>query len=98
MSKWLLNELGRGGDRGAGARENRGRERAGSGRTEGGKRENMGREAGSIRGREAGAEVKKVIQSLLFITGYYSVKNTYLLKFPFNIHQCLKENFGSKKT
>ena len=72
MWKWLLNELGRGGDRGAGARENR--------------------------GREAGAEVKKVIQSLLFITGYYSVKNTYLLKFPFNIHQCLKENFGSKKT
>ena len=31
MRKWLLNELGRGGDRGAGARENRGRERAGSG-------------------------------------------------------------------
>ena len=48
MSKWLLNELGRGGDRGAGARENRGRERAGSGRTGGGKRENRGREAGSI--------------------------------------------------
>ena len=36
------------GDRGAGARENRGRERAGSGRTGGGKRENRGREAGSI--------------------------------------------------
>ena len=33
MWKWLLNELGRGGDRGAGARENRGRE-------------NRGREAG----------------------------------------------------
>ena len=48
MSKWLLNELGRGGDRGAGARENRGRERAGSRRTGGGKRENSGREAGSI--------------------------------------------------
>ena len=95
MWKWLLNELDRGGDRGAGARENRGRE---PGRTGGGKRENRGREAGSIWGREAGAEVKKVIQSLLFITGYYSVKNTYLLKFPFNIHQCLKENFGSKKT
>ena len=46
MSKWLLNELGRGGDRGAGARENRGRERAGSGRTGGAKRENRGREAG----------------------------------------------------
>ena len=39
MSKWLLNELGRGGDRGAGARENRGRERAGSGRTGGGGRD-----------------------------------------------------------
>ena len=38
MSKWLLNELGRGGDRG--------RERAGSGRTGGAKRENKGREAG----------------------------------------------------
>ena len=91
MWKWLLNELGRGGGQGGGSPGEQG---AG----EGGKRENRGREAGSIWGREAGAEVKKVIQSLLFITGYYSVKNTYLLKFPFNIHQCLKENFGSKKT
>ena len=64
---------------------------------EGTGRREPGRTGGG-RGREAGAEVKKVIQSLLFITGYYSVKNTYLLKFPFNIHQCLKENFGSKKT
>ena len=40
---------------------------------EGGEREN--------RGREAGAEVKKAIQSFLFITGYHSVKNTYLAKF-----------------
>ena len=54
------------GDRGAGVREYRG---AG----EGGEREN--------RGREAGAEVKKAIQSFLFITGYHSVKNTYLAKF-----------------
>ena len=105
MSKWLLNELGRGGDRGrepgrtgGGRGREAGEQGVRSGRTGGGKRENMGREAGSIWGREAGAEVKKVIQSLLFITGYYSVKNTYLLKFPFNIHQCLKENFGSKKT
>ena len=62
-----------------------------------GVREYRGREN---RGREAGAEVKKAIQSFLFITGYHSVKNTYLavLKFLFNIHQCLKENFESKKT
>ena len=33
------------------------------------------------RGREAGAEVKKAIQSFLFISGYHSVKNTYLAKF-----------------
>ena len=76
------------GDRGAGARENRGREpgRTGGGSPgeqgagEGRKRENRGRE-GENRGREAGAEVKKAIQSLLFITGYYLVKNTYLTKF-----------------
>ena len=37
--------------------------------------------------------------SSLFITGYYSVKiSSKVLKFPFNIHQCLKENFGGKKT
>ena len=40
--------------------------------------------------------------SLLFITGYYSVNinkqlPSKVLKFPFNIHQCLKGNFGSKK-
>ena len=51
---------------------------------EGRKRENRGRE-GENKGREAGAEVKKAIQSLLFITGYYLVKNTYFAKF-WNFH------------
>ena len=34
---------------------------------------------------------------MLFITEYCSVKNTYskVSKFPFHIHQCLKENFGN---
>ena len=45
------------GDRGAGARENRGRERAGSG------------------------SKNKESDSLLFTSGYYSVKNTFLTKF-----------------
>ena len=45
------------GDRGAGARKNKGRERAGSG----------------SRNKEG--------DSLLFMTEYYSVKNTYIAKF-----------------
>ena len=46
-------EWGGGGDRGAGARENRGRE-------EYGRREKKGREAGVLRGREAGGQYKTV--------------------------------------
>ena len=65
-----------GGRQGAGARENRGRNRAGSGRT----------------GAGSGSRNKED-DNLLFITGYYSVKNTYLAK-PRNFHL----NFGSKKT
>ena len=42
-----------GGDRGAGARENRGREGYG-------RRERKGREAGVLRGREAGEQYKTV--------------------------------------
>ena len=42
-----------GGDRGAGARENRGREGYG-------RRERKGREAGVLRGREAGEQYKAV--------------------------------------
>ena len=50
----------------------------------------------------AGSESRnKEGDNLLFITGYYSVKNKHLssivLKFPFNIHQCLKENFEARK-
>ena len=44
---------GGGGDRGAGARENRGREGYG-------RRERKGREAGVLRGREAGEQYKTV--------------------------------------
>ena len=60
------------GDRGAGAREDRGREKAGNGRTGGGKRDLY---EGGKRSRN------KVGDSLLFTTGYYSVKNTHLTKF-----------------
>ena len=42
-----IMDVGGGGDRGAGARENRGREGYG-------RRERKGREAGVLRGREAG--------------------------------------------
>ena len=44
-----------GGDRGAGARENRGREGYG-------RREKKGREAGSLRWREAGEKFKKAVK------------------------------------
>ena len=50
---------------GVGARENRGRERAGSG----------------IYMRARSGSRNKEGDSLLFITGYYSIKNTYLAKF-----------------
>ena len=46
-------QLNVGGDRGAGARENRGREGYG-------RRERKGREAGVLRGREAGEQYKAV--------------------------------------
>ena len=75
------------GDRGAVSRENRGRFPGRTGGGRGFEAGEQGREAGSIRGREAGAEIKRAI--IFFITGYYLVKNTYLekvLKFPFNIH------------
>ena len=50
-----------GGDRGAGARENRGREGYG-------RREKKGREAGSLRWREAGEKFKKFNFFLLLLT------------------------------
>ena len=49
----LQKEVGGGGDRGAGARENRGREGYG-------RREKKEREAGVLRGREAGEQYKTV--------------------------------------
>ena len=49
----MLKKWGGGGDRGAGARENRGREGYG-------RRERKGREAGVLRGREAGEQYKTV--------------------------------------
>ena len=54
-----------GGDRGAGARENRGREGYG-------RREKKGREAGSLRWREAGEKFKK--SSFFFVTAYFQSK------------------------
>ena len=51
----LCGEWGGGGDRGAGARENRGREGYG-------RREKKGREAGSLRWREAGEKFKKAVK------------------------------------
>ena len=73
-----------GGRQGAGARENRGQNRAGSGRTGAGS---------GIYLRAGSGSRNKEDDNLLFITGYYSVKNTYLAK-PRNFHL----NFGSKKT
>ena len=56
-----------GGDRGAGARENRGREGYG-------RREKKGREAGSLRWREAGEKFKK--SSFFFCYCLLPVKET----------------------
>ena len=54
-------------DRGAGARENRGRSPREQGAGEGGKRENRGWEAVSTRGRAAGAEINKAIVYCLLL-------------------------------
>ena len=59
--------------RGARAQENRGRERAEAGEQGGG-------ESGIYMRVGSGSRCKER-DSLLFITGYYSVKNTYLAKF-----------------
>ena len=60
-------------DREAGTQENKGWERTGSRRTRGGKRGIYMRVGGESRSKEG--------NSLLFITGHHSVKNTYLAKF-----------------
>ena len=60
-------------ERKAGTQENKGWERTGSRRTRGGKRGIYMRVGGESRNKEG--------NSLLFITGYHSVKNTYLSKF-----------------
>ena len=60
-------------DREAGIQENKGRQRMGSRRTRGGKRGIYMRVGGESRNKEG--------NSLLFITGHHSVKNTYLAKF-----------------
>ena len=56
-----------------GKQENKGWERTGSRRTRGGKRGIYMRVGGESRNKEG--------NSLLFITGHHSVKNTYLAKF-----------------
>ena len=63
--------------------ENRGRERAGRGRTGGGRGQEGGEQgAGSgISVREGSGSRNEEGDSLLFITGYYSVNYTYLEKF-----------------
>ena len=78
---------GEGGGGGIGGRE--------PGRTGGGKRAGSG-----IYMRAGSGSRNKESNSLLFIAGHYLIKNTSceVLKFPFNIYQCSKENFGSKKT
>ena len=56
------------------------------------------REAGE-QGAGSGSRNKKAIVCCLLlgiIQSKYS--SSKLLKFPLNIHQCLKENFGGKKT
>ena len=60
-------------DREAGTQENKGWQRTGSRRTRGGKRGIYMRVGGESRNKEG--------NSLLFITGYHSVENTYLSKF-----------------
>ena len=60
-------------DREAGTQENKGWQRMGSWRTRGGKRGIYMRVGGESRNKEG--------NSLLFITEYHSVKNTYLSKF-----------------
>ena len=58
---------------------------------------------GGGRGREAveqgtaSGSKNKEGDRLLFITGYYSVENTYLAKFWNFHHQCLKENLEARK-
>ena len=60
------------GDRGAGARENRGREGYG-------RRERKGREAGVLRGREAGEQYKTVNFFNINALEYYQKKNSTML-------------------
>ena len=81
------------GDRGAGARENRGRE---PGRTGGGGGQDAGEQGAGSGSRSKEGDTKFVVYYwVLFSQKHLLCK---VLKFPFNIHQCLKENFGSKKT
>ena len=77
MSTWHSESSDSGGGQGAGARESRGRERAGSG---------IYMRAGSgIYIRAWSGSRNKEGDSLLFITEYYSIKNTYLAKFENSI-------------
>ena len=66
-----------------------GREPGRTGAGEGGKLEN--------RRREAGEEINKAIVCCILL-GIIQSKHlsSKVLKFPFNIRRCLKENFGSK--
>ena len=74
-------------DRGAGAQENRGREK-------------KGQEAGSLRWQEVGEKFKKASFRYLLLHIIHSKKRTQqlFLWLPFNILQGWKQNFVCKKS
>ena len=82
----ISSENTSGGGQGDGSSGEQGRERAGSG---------IYIRAGSGCRSEEGDTKFLVYYWVLFSQKHLPGK---VLKFPFNIHQCLKENFGSKKT
>ena len=79
------------GDRGAGARENRGWDGYG-------RREKKGQEAGSLRWREAGEKLKKAsFRYLLLLTSSQRNEPNNVSWLPFNVFQGLKQNFIHEK-
>ena len=79
-------------DRGAGARENRGREGYG-------RRKAKGREAGSLRWREAGEKFKKArFRYLLLLTSSQRNEPNNISWLPFNVLRGLKQIFIREKS
>ena len=78
--------------RGAGARENRGRERYG-------RREEKGRKAGSLGWREAGEKFRKAsFRYLLLLTSSQRNEPNNVSWLPFNVLRGLKQNFIRQKS